>query len=170
MEDLAKAPTKEGLSMPHRRGLKVIPFASRYSDALSSAVSELAGEPYPGELAGTTSASMRAWLELPDFEARWVAVSGEKVAGHVGVAAGEKGALEVCRLFVTPSFRGIKLGRRLLDEVFAYAQARPLTLKVSPYLTPAIELYLRCGFCFAGSVQSELNTDTLLVLEAKPRF
>lgn len=63
------------------------------------------------------------------------------------------GEAELLNITVAPEFRGNGLGRRLLDQVCAEAQARGaerLFLEVRASNTPAHTLYLRNGFIEVG--------------------
>jgi ribosomal protein S18 acetylase RimI-like enzyme len=78
----------------------------------------------------------------------WVAVEGETVVGTVsGVPDGK--ALHIRSLAVLPGSRGQGLGELLLRQAEDYAYEQGYTrliLSTTPFLTPAIRLYERCGF------------------------
>jgi ribosomal protein S18 acetylase RimI-like enzyme len=78
----------------------------------------------------------------------WVAVEGETVVGTVsGVPDGK--ALHIRSLAVLPGSRGQGLGELLLRQAEDYAYEKGYTrliLSTTPFLTPAIRLYERCGF------------------------
>jgi ribosomal protein S18 acetylase RimI-like enzyme len=78
----------------------------------------------------------------------WVAVEGETVVGTVsGVPDGN--ALHIRSLAVSPGNRGQGLGKMLLNQAEDYAYEKGYTrliLSTTPFLTPAIRLYERCGF------------------------
>lgn len=78
----------------------------------------------------------------------WVAVQGESVVGTVsGVPDGK--ALHIRSLAVSPGNRGQGIGKLLLQHAEDYAYEKGYTrliLSTTPFLTPAIRLYERCGF------------------------
>jgi ribosomal protein S18 acetylase RimI-like enzyme len=78
----------------------------------------------------------------------WVAVEGENVVGTVsGVPDGK--ALHIRSLAVSPGNRGQGIGKLLLQHAEDYAYEKGYTrliLSTTPFLTPAIRLYGRCGF------------------------
>jgi len=83
-----------------------------------------------------------------------VASGGGADLGCVGVrfldAAGEApGRAELKRLYVAPAARGLRLGRRLLDEAHAWARergAREVVLDTRSELTAALRLYASAGY------------------------
>src|SRR5437588_1512493 len=79
----------------------------------------------------------------------WVALEGGRIVGTVG--ATPKGeALYVRSMAVVPASRGRRVGHRLMEciEEFAASQGfRRVFLSTTPFLTRAIQLYERCGFC-----------------------
>ncbi|SRR5712692_4582597 len=78
----------------------------------------------------------------------WIAVENDTVIGTVSVVPfGE--ALLIRSLAVIPRNRGQGLGELLLHHVEKYAcknRYSRLFLSTTPFLTPAIRLYERCGF------------------------
>ncbi len=105
-----------------------------------------------------------AWLRFPDAE--WLNLPGEyaqprgtlllalveaQPAGCVGLRPFPlDGACEMKRLYVRPTARGNKLGKKLVEEVIAVARRlgySRLRLDTHPHtMQPAVELYRRFGF------------------------
>ena len=77
---------------------------------------------------------------------------------------------EVKRMFVRPEFRGLGLGKLMLDRLSQYAQERQVTvlrLETGMYQTDAIRLYERYGFERRGPF-GEYKVDPLSIyLEKK---
>ena len=70
-------------------------------------------------------------------------------AGCGGIKLVGTGYGEVKRMFVRPQYRGLGLGRLMLDRLAEYAQERQvnvLRLETGIYQTDAIRLYERYGF------------------------
>lgn len=95
--------------------------------------------------------------ELDDFPARFesVLVAETKDCEIVGVVALKDltqyaaGTCELKRMYVSPAVRGSSVGKRMVDQLVADAQARGYTrmlLDTLERLAPAVRLYTRCGF------------------------
>jgi putative acetyltransferase len=79
-------------------------------------------------------------------------VDGKALGCGAVVDSGE-GWAEVKRMFVSPAARGLKLGRRLLDEIEAIAigrGARVLRLEMGGLQPEALGLYRSAGFIEIG--------------------
>jgi putative acetyltransferase len=79
----------------------------------------------------------------------WVALKNDAVAGTVSAVAKGEG-LYIRGMAVDPAARGSGIGRELLGraEEFAIQNGfKRLFLSTTPFLTRAIRLYERCGFC-----------------------
>jgi putative acetyltransferase len=79
-------------------------------------------------------------------------VDGKALGCGAVVDSGE-GWAEVKRMFVSPAARGLKLGRRLLDEIEAIAirrGARALRLEMGGLQPEALGLYRSAGFVEIG--------------------
>ena len=83
-----------------------------------------------------------------------VAAAGGRDVGCVGVRfldgqAPAPRRAELKRLYVAPAARGLRLGRRLLDEAHAWARARgarEVVLDTRSELTAALRLYAAAGY------------------------
>jgi putative acetyltransferase len=76
-----------------------------------------------------------------------------KALGCAAVVDSGEGWAEVKRMFVSPAARGLKLGRRLLDEIEAIAVrcgARALRLEMGGLQPEALGLYRSAGFVEIG--------------------
>ena len=79
----------------------------------------------------------------------FVTRQGELPAGCGGIKLFGTEYGEVKRMFVRPQFRGLGLGKLMLDHLARYAQERKanvLRLETGIYQTDAIRLYERYGF------------------------
>lgn len=84
-----------------------------------------------------------------------IAVLDEVVVGSAFVVPGEAGEAKLRLVFLEPGIRGQGLGRRLVDECIAFAQAagyRRLTLGTHDILLPARRLYASLGFKLVAAV------------------
>ncbi len=93
-----------------------------------------------------------ATLRLPQVVFLVARVDGKALGCGAVVDSGE-GWAEVKRMFVSPAARGLKLGRRLLDELEAIAArrgARALRLEMGGLQPEALGLYRSAGFVEIG--------------------
>jgi putative acetyltransferase len=93
-----------------------------------------------------------ASLRQPQVAFLVARVGGEALGCAAVVDSGE-GWAEVKRMFVSPDARGLKLGRRLLDEIEAIALrrgARVLRLEMGGLQPEALSLYRSAGFVEIG--------------------
>ena len=78
-----------------------------------------------------------------------VAVEGEDVLGMIAYHKHSDTRCEMKRLYVKPSYRGIKLGEKLIEELTAHARQagyKEMVLDTIVPLQSAIHLYKKLGF------------------------
>jgi ribosomal protein S18 acetylase RimI-like enzyme len=78
-----------------------------------------------------------------------VAHAGTELAGCVAFRPHAPGVCEMKRLFVRPAFRGLGLGRRLIDQLATDAISagyKEMVLDTLPVMAEAIGLYRSAGF------------------------
>jgi putative acetyltransferase len=83
------------------------------------------------------------------YEAVWVAVRGERVAGSVALRRLAPDAVELKRMYLRPEERGRGVGRRLLDMALLWAREhgiRRIALDTTERMTAAVRLYEHYGF------------------------
>lgn len=136
--------------------------------------------PPPGD-AQSTSESLERWLLSDEVSARFVAILGGRVLGHVqvgdphdylvkhlgldpGAGPGQSTYLEVGKLFVTPDARGLGVGAALLERALRYgeAQGKSMALAVLPASSGAIALYRKRGLVSAGSFEGIHGTNLVM--------
>ncbi len=86
---------------------------------------------------------------VPPLGGIWLALDGEKEIGCVALRPMEEGSGEVKRMFVDPEWRGVGVGRALLESLIDGARARGLTLLRLGTLhdmDAALALYQSLGF------------------------
>lgn len=97
-------------------------------------------------------------------------LAGSVILNHEPEAAYEEGKwltesdyeqiMVIHTLVVHPKFRGIGVGRQLMDFAREHAKAQGMVsirLDVSEHNVPAIALYERCGYRYVGIVDLRLN-------------
>jgi GNAT superfamily N-acetyltransferase len=149
------------------------------ADDVLDLVASLAGQPYPGELAGGTHASRRRWLTRKTPHASWVGIRDDRVIAHVQVNTpgsdlalvaathphtASRPILEIARLMVHPAARRQGTGTRMLETASSWAReqgAHP-ALVVSEYLRGATASYERAGWVRIGETRSLISQDMLI--------
>jgi len=99
----------------------------------------------------------------------WVAVHGKQIVGTVSVVRREE-ELYVRGMAVLPAARGLGVGRRLLEQVEAFAAAdgrEQLALSTTPFLDRAIRLYESLGFCATNDGPGDLFGTPLVTMKKK---
>jgi putative acetyltransferase len=87
-------------------------------------------------------------LKQPDVTFLTASVDGEVAGCGAFVNQGGEYA-EIKRMFVLPEFRGLRLGRRILEELENLARASGLELarlETGPYQPEALRLYEKTGY------------------------
>jgi len=77
---------------------------------------------------------------------------------------------EVKRMFVLPGFRGMKIGRRLLEELESRASLcgiKMIRLETGVYQTEALRLYTKAGYTSCGPFGDYRPDDPLCVFMEK---
>ncbi|MBD0331886.1 MAG: GNAT family N-acetyltransferase [Chitinophagaceae bacterium] len=84
----------------------------------------------------------------------WIATKDDEIVGTVAIATKEQG-LYIRGMAVLPKARGLKIGRKLLEQIMKYAEethVKRLFLYTTPYLPAAIHLYESFGFTQSSDV------------------
>ena len=95
----------------------------------------------------TTPTSEHIVLRLSEGPV-WIALQGEIIVGTVSAVLKSKGVY-MRGMAILPSARGQGIGKLLLGQVEEFARyhaSERVFLSTTPFLTPAIGLYERCGF------------------------
>jgi putative acetyltransferase len=111
-----------------------------YADAIGV---DLEYQGFSGELAALPEPY------TPPLGALFIACVGTEVAGCVAMRPLEAGIAEMKRLYTRPQFRGLGLGKRLVESIIEAARLagyRELRLDTLPTMKTAQVLYLQLGF------------------------
>lgn len=101
--------------------MSIVPFEATHTDGFRSLVADTLPEFGFG-----LDPAFDSDLDDPAgaYAALWVAVEDEKVVGSVALRDLGDGVLELKRMYLRPSRRGLGLGKRLLGVALDYARAR----------------------------------------------
>jgi GNAT superfamily N-acetyltransferase len=91
-----------------------------------------------------------------------VASDGEHVVGTGTVVPRGQRSAEIVRMSVSPAYRGVGLGRRLVGELVERARGwgmERVVLETSAQWTDVVEFYLRCGFTQTHFEDGEFGPD-----------
>ena len=108
-------------------------------------------------------------LQHPDVTFLTASVDGEVAGCGAFVNQGGKYA-EIKRMFVLPEFRGLKLGRRILEELENLARASGLELarlETGVYQSEALFLYENAGYQSRGPFGAYPEDPLSLFMEKK---
>lgn len=90
--------------------------------------------------------------EIEDGEC-WVEEENGEIVGYILATAGE-GLIDILRVGVDPTFRGVGIGQALLDKVLE-GKSGPIMLTVKKDNENALKLYMKRGFRIVGVLQAE---------------
>ncbi|MBV6647761.1 MAG: GNAT family N-acetyltransferase [Cyclobacteriaceae bacterium] len=82
----------------------------------------------------------------------------EQIVGTVALIIEDESTFELAKMAVSPSYKGLKIGKKLMEAAINYSKSvdkKRLVLESNTKLTPAINLYISAGFKAAP-----LNPDT----------
>lgn len=91
----------------------------------------------------------------------WVALVGNKVVGTVGVREYEEATAKLRRMFVQKEYRGIGLGKQLLDTAFQFAKEKgyaKITLNTHINMKSAHHFYEKNNFIFVRKKGEDMIT------------
>jgi GNAT superfamily N-acetyltransferase len=86
--------------------------------------------------------------------AHWVLDAGDRLVGTMGCFMDGARRVHIVSVYISPDYRGLGLLDRLLDQVFAWATKRTVTLlalTVARENVRAVDAYLRRGFVATGN-------------------
>lgn len=119
-------------------------------DALRALLSRYAKERHHGFCFKSFETEL---AELPGSSQWFGAFIGEELCGCAALTPLENNTCEMRRLYVTPEFRGNKLGLELARQCLAQAKAnecRTVIIHTVPDMHTAIAMYERFGFIKTG--------------------
>ena len=79
----------------------------------------------------------------------YLACIKDQIAGCVALRQLEEGCCEIKRLYVRPSFRGMRIGKRLVEQILTDARGigyKHVRLDTFPFMKNAIVMYKEYGF------------------------
>lgn len=143
----------------------------------------------PLRLQSTSQFAYADWLTRDTVSARWAALSGGDVAGHVAIGApgralaaalpgldcvslASNGFSEISKLFVDPDRQGEGTGRALFSVArgYAWATAKQPVLAVPAASTEARRFFSSRGMRDVGTFASETGPVHVFVDELPPSF
>lgn len=83
----------------------------------------------------------------------YLALVGGEAAGSIALAKNDNNCCELKRLYVRPEYRGLHIGRLLMDKVIDDAEEigyKHMRLDTFPFMEAAIGLYEKRGFYYIG--------------------
>lgn len=143
LDTLANVNTPADLA---RLELRIVPFHAEHTGGFRALVADTLAE-----FGFTADPELDPDLADPasTYEALWVAVRGERVAGSVAFRRLGPAAVELKRMYLRPEERGRGLGQRLLDMALLWAREHGIhriTLDTTERMVAAVRLYERYGF------------------------
>jgi ribosomal protein S18 acetylase RimI-like enzyme len=85
----------------------------------------------------------------PDKDQIWLAETNDEIIGSIAIVGRSKAKAQLRWFFVHPKYRGIGIGRRLLNEALHFCKERKyrtVFLWTTSELVTAQRLYIRAGF------------------------
>lgn len=140
--------------------------AAVISQVLNAAFAEFRGRYTPAAYLASVppEAGIAARLEEGPL---WVAERDSTVVGTVS-AAQERDLVMIRGMAVSPTARGLGVGRTLLESAETYAHrqgCRRIALCTTAFLTAAIALYRSAGYTFTGEAESPHGTQLLHMIK-----
>jgi ribosomal protein S18 acetylase RimI-like enzyme len=126
--------------------MSIVPFDATHTDGFRTLVADTLPE-----FGFEVDPAFDSDLDDPAdaYTALWVAVEDEEVVGSVALRDLGDGVLELKRMYLRPSRRGLGLGKRLLGVALDYArvhEAVAVRLDTSEQMVAAQRLYEAHGF------------------------
>ena len=109
--------------------------------------------------------SLSKYLEDPTKGEIWMAEVGGVVAGFIGLVEIDKNTAQLRWFLIEPEFRGIGLGRRMVDTLLDYCRQKGYTqimLWTFKGLDAALHLYQQTGFTLAEEKENHEWKDLLI--------
>ncbi len=125
--------------------VEVRPDSAEAVQLITELDAHLVGQPYPQESRHAFSVDKLVREDVAFFVTRY----GDQLAGCGGVKLFGIEYGEVKRMYVRPAYRGLGLGKAMLNRLAEYAReqhVRVLRLETGIYQTEAIGLYESYGF------------------------
>jgi GNAT superfamily N-acetyltransferase len=109
--------------------------------------------------------SLSTFLDEPFAGEIWMAEVGGVVAGFIGLVEIDKSTAQLRWFLMEPEFRGIGLGRRLMDTLLAHCEQKGYThilLWTFKGLDAAVHLYQQAGFTLTEEKENHEWKDLLI--------
>jgi len=94
----------------------------------------------------------------PELDRTWICEQGDRIVGFLLLMHREKGVAQLRFFFLEPEYRGLGLGKKLMELYMDFMAARGYRssyLWTTHELGAAASLYLRHGFRLAAQIESE---------------
>lgn len=140
-------------ALRERDAVEIIPFEARYGEAFMRLNIDWLEEHFYVEAIDIEVLSQPQSRILAPGGQIFLARLGEDIIGTCALIRAEDGRLELSKMAVTERYRGLKIGRKLLNaaiDAFRASGASGLYLESNSKLKPALALYESAGFVHAA--------------------
>jgi len=133
------------------KGLEIRKFEKRDSKEVNNLISDIMNSEFSDVLGAYPTDDLE---NISDYygkvgEAFFVALMGESIVGSIGIKREDERTSLIRRIFVSPEFRGKKIGGQLLEKALDFCKEvgyQELVFKTTSKMKDAIRLFENSGF------------------------